>query len=113
MSHDSDLPEISVTELKARIDKGDIPVLVDVREHFERRIADLPEHDQIRIPAGEILQRMSELMGHPEVVVYCRSGSRSAWAVKLLRERGVENAVNLEGGVLAWARDVDPTVPRY
>lgn len=113
MSHDSDIPEISAVDLKARLDQGDVPVLVDVREHFERRIADLPEHDQIRIPAGEILQRMGELDGHPEVVVYCRSGSRSAWAVKLLRERGVENAVNLQGGVLAWARDVDPTVPRY
>lgn len=113
MSQDSDIPEISVIDLKARMDQGDVPVLVDVREHFERRIADLPEHDQIRIPAGEILQRMGEVEGHPEVVVYCRSGSRSAWAVKLLRERGVENVVNLKGGVLAWAQDVDPTVPRY
>lgn len=113
MTQSADVPEITVTELKARMDQGQVPVLVDVREHFERRIADLPEHDQVRIPAGEVLQRMGELGGHPEVVVYCRSGSRSAWAVRLLRERGLENVVNLKGGVLAWAREVDPSVPTY
>lgn len=109
----SDIPEITPQELKARLDQGDVPVLVDVREHFERRIADIPEHGQIRMPAGEVLQRMDELAGHGEVVVYCRSGSRSAWAVRLLMERGLENVVNLKGGVLGWAQDVDPTVPRY
>lgn len=113
MSHHVDVPEITATDLKARLDQGDVPVLVDVREHFERRIADLPDHGQLRIPAGEILQRIKEMEGHPEVVVYCRSGSRSAWAVRLLLERGLQNVVNLKGGVLAWAEDVDPSVPRY
>jgi adenylyltransferase/sulfurtransferase len=113
MSHHADLPEISVTELKARLDKGDPLVLVDVREHFERRIADLPGTDQIRIPTGEILQRMDEVDRDAEVVVYCRSGSRSAWAVRLLRERGHENVVNLKGGVLAWGQEVDPSVQAY
>jgi len=113
MSHTEDIPEITVADLKSRMDQGSVPVLVDVREHFERRIADLPEHDQIRIPAGEILQRMGELEGHAEVVVYCRSGSRSAWAVRLLRERGLANVANLKGGVLAWAQEIDPSVPTY
>ena len=113
MSETADVPEITAIDLKARMDQGDVPVLVDVREHFERRIADLPGEGQLRIPAGEILQRMSEFEGHPEVVVYCRSGSRSAWAVRLLRERGLENVVNLQGGILAWAKDVDPSVPSY
>lgn len=113
MSHDEAVPQITPTELKARMDRGDVPVLVDVREHFERRIADLPEHGQIRVPAGEILQRMSELEGHSEVVIYCRSGSRSEWAVKLLRSRGVQHLVNLKGGVLAWREQVDPTMRAY
>lgn len=113
MTQSADVPEITVAELKTRMDQGQVPLLVDVREHFERRIADLPEHEQVRIPAGEILQRMGELDGHPEVVVYCRSGSRSAWAVRLLRERGLENVVNLKGGILAWAQEVDPSVPTY
>ncbi|MDP2959485.1 MAG: hypothetical protein Q8N53_23905, partial [Longimicrobiales bacterium] len=61
MTNDANVPEITPTELKARLDKGDVPLLVDVREHFERQIADLPEHGQLRIPVGEILQRVGEL----------------------------------------------------
>jgi len=110
MSHADAVPEITAAELKARLDRGDVPRMVDVREHFERRIADLPEHGQLRIPAGEVLQRMGEMEGPGEVVIYCRSGSRSEWAVKLLRERGIAGAVNLKGGVLAWRHDVDPTM---
>lgn len=113
MTNDADVPEITATELKARLDKGDVPVLVDVREHFERQIADLPEHGQLRIPVGEILQRVGELEAYRGVVVYCRSGSRSAWAVRLLRERGLEKVVNLKGGVLAWRQEVDPTLQAY
>lgn len=113
MSHAADVPEISATDLKARLDQGDVPVLLDVREHFEHRIADLPEHGQVRIPTGYILERIGELDPAREVVVYCRSGSRSAWAVRLLRERGVERAVNLKGGVLAWRQEVDPTLQAY
>lgn len=113
MSHDADVPEITPTELKARLDKGDVPVLVDVREHFERRIADLPEHGQLRMPTGEILRRVGELEADREVVVYCRSGKRSAWAVRLLQERGLEKVANLKGGVLAWRQDVDPTLQAY
>lgn len=113
MNPSADAPEITPTELKARLDRGDVPVLLDVREHFEQHIADLPEHGQIRIPTGYLLERIGELDASREVVVYCRSGSRSAWAVRLLRQRGVERAVNLKGGVLAWRRDVDPTLSAY
>lgn len=112
MSHDP-VPEIMPADLKARLDRGDVPLLVDVREHFERRIADLPEHGQLRIPTGEVLARMAEIQGDRDVVVYCRSGSRSEWAVRLLRDRGVSGAVNLKGGILAWRRDVDPTLQAY
>ncbi len=112
MTNDAHVPEITPAELKARLDKGDVPVLVDVREHFERQIADLPEHGQLRIPVGEILQRVGELKADREVVIYCRSGSRSAWVVRLLQERGLE-VVNLKGGVLAWRREVDPTLHAY
>ena len=113
MTDSSDVPEITPTELKARLDSGDVPVLVDVREHFERRIADLPEHGQARIPTGEILQRLGELDRAAPLVIYCRSGSRSAWAARLLQERGFENVLNLKGGVLAWRAEVDPTLQAY
>ena len=75
-----EVPEITPIELKERLDHGDVPILVDVREPFEVAIADLPEHDQHRIPTGEFPLRFAELSPKDEIVVYCRSGSRSAWA---------------------------------
>jgi rhodanese-related sulfurtransferase len=111
--HPPDLPEITPTELKARLDQGDDPLLVDVREHFERRIADLPENGQLRIPTGELYQRMPEIDRGRTVVVYCRTGSRSAWAARLLLERGYTDVLNLKGGVHAWAEEIDPSLPKY
>ena len=113
MTEAADVPEITATELKARMDQGDMPALLDVREHFERRIADLPEHGQARIPTGEVVQRMEELDRRRPLVIYCRSGSRSAWAARLLQERGFENVLNLKGGILAWREEVDPTLQAY
>lgn len=113
MTASADVPEITATELKVRLDQGEVPTLLDVREHFERRIADLPEHGQVRIPTGEILQRMDELDRAKPLVIYCRSGSRSAWAARLLHERGFEHVLNLKGGVLAWRVEVDPTLQAY
>lgn len=113
MSDSAEVPEITPTELNTRLQAGEVPVLVDVREHFERRIADLPEHGQIRIPTGEILSRMGEIDTDADVVVYCRSGSRSQWAVRLLQSRGYEKVSNLTGGVLAWREEVDPSLRAY
>lgn len=113
MNLPSDVPEITALELKNRMDEGEVPVLVDVREHFERRIADLPERGQLRIPIGELMPRMKEIARNGEVVIYCRSGHRSAWATKLLLDRGYAEVFNLKGGVLAWREDVDPTLQAY
>ncbi len=113
MTDAADVPEITPSELKARLDAGDVPVLIDVREHFERRIADLPEHGQLRIPTGQFLHQLSELEREREVVVYCRSGSRSAWAARLLMERGFASVLNLKGGLLGWKQEVDPTLQAY
>jgi len=113
MNQPIDVPEITPEELKARLDAGDVPLMVDVRETFERDIADLPEHGQLRIPTGHFLQRMGEIDPEREVVVYCRSGGRSEWAAKLLLQKGYENVLNLRGGVLGWGQDVDPTLRAY
>ena len=110
MSEPVDVPEITPTELSARLETDDVPVLLDVREHFERRIADNGQH---RIPVGELLARMDEVDPSAEIVVYCRSGSRSAWAAKILLSKGYENVLNLQGGVLAWRQDVDPSLRAY
>lgn len=113
MNEPVDVPEITPTELSARLEKNDVPVLLDVREHFERRIADLPDTGQHRIPVGELLARMDEVDPSAEIVVYCRSGSRSAWAAKILLSKGYEKVLNLQGGVLAWRQDVDPSLRAY
>lgn len=107
------VPEITPAELKERLDRGDPLVLVDVREPFEAKIADLPDHDQKRIPTGDFPQRYGELDPESEIVVYCRSGSRSAWAVAILRNQGYEHVLNLQGGVLGWRESVDPSLPAY
>jgi adenylyltransferase/sulfurtransferase len=113
MTHPVTVPEITPTELKARIDAGDVPVLVDVREYYEADIADLPELEQMRIPTAEFAARFTELDRGAELVVYCRSGRRSAWATQILLRHGYERVFNLKGGVLGWREEVDPDLPRY
>jgi len=108
-----DTPEITVAELKTSLETGERFVLVDVREPFERKIADLPEAGQLRIPVGEIESRLDEIDSAERIVVYCRTGSRSGWATRLLKERGFEEAFNLKGGVMAWRDEIDPTLRAY
>lgn len=107
------VPEITPVELKKKLERGDVPVLVDVREPFEATIADLPDHGQVRIPSGQFARRCSELDPDAEVVVYCRSGARSAQATQILVANGFERAFNLDGGLLRWREDVDPTLTAY
>jgi adenylyltransferase/sulfurtransferase len=107
------VPEITPTELKARIDAGDVPVLVDVREYYEADIADLPELGQVRIPTAELAARFEEIDRDAELVIYCRSGRRSAWATQVLLGHGYERVLNLKGGVLGWRDEVDPDLPKY
>ena len=107
------VPVITPTELKARLDAGDVPLLVDVREYHEADIADLPDHGQARIPTGEFPERYEELDRGKEIVLYCRSGRRSDWAARILLQKGYERVLNLKGGVLAWRIEVDPDLPAY
>ncbi|GIV58158.1 MAG: molybdenum cofactor biosynthesis protein MoeB [Rhodothermaceae bacterium] len=106
------VPEITVTELKARLDRGERPFILDVRKPHEYEIANLGAP---LIPLDELADRLDELAPYrdQEIIVHCRSGARSARAVKLLREHGFHGAVNLKGGILAWSDEVDPGVPKY
>ena len=113
MNQSADVPEITPADLSARFEAGDAPALLDVREHFERRIADLPDRGQHQIPTGELLARLGEMDRAAELVVYCRSGGRSAWAVRVLQERGFERVFNLKGGILGWRQEVDPSLKAY
>ena len=107
------VPEVTVHDLKARRDLGQAPFVLDVRKPFEAEIASLGA-DQL-IPVEELADRLDELQAprDQEIVVHCRSGVRSAQAVRLLHEAGYTHAVNLQGGVLAWSDEIDPTVLKY
>ena len=109
----SEIPEITAGELKARMDRGEPLVLVDVREPFERQIADLPEVGQHRIPMRELAASTRELDSEAQLVIYCRSGSRSGQATLHLLSQGFAGALNLKGGLLAWRSDVDPSMRAY
>lgn len=110
---DGDVPEVTVIQLKERLDAGDVPVLVDVREYYEADIADLPEVGQLRIPMAELTERIEEMDRESELVLYCRSGARSDRAVRFLLRQGYAKVYNLKGGMLAWRNEVDPDIPAY
>jgi adenylyltransferase/sulfurtransferase len=106
-------PEITPLELKERLDREQPLLLVDVREAFEREIADLPDHGQRHIPLGELSGRAQELDRDRPLVLYCRTGSRSAWAAQFLQAQGFETVLNLSGGVMRWREEIDPTLQAY
>ncbi|HEY2434517.1 MAG TPA: molybdopterin-synthase adenylyltransferase MoeB [Vicinamibacterales bacterium] len=106
---DSPLVGMTAAQLKARIDGGGAPAILDVREAWETAICRIP--GAILIPLGELAQRSRELDPAVEVVVYCQAGGRSARAVDLLRSHGFAGAVNLAGGIRGWLSETDPSGP--
>ena len=102
---------LDVRSLKQRQDAGDRPILVDVRTPQEWQICRL--EGAILIPLQELPSRLGEIDRRHEIVVYCHVGVRSAMAVGFLRGNGFDRARNLEGGIDAWAVNVDPSTPRY
>ncbi len=104
------IPEITATELKARQDRGEKVFILDVREPHEYQICNL---NGKLIPLGDLPRRVNELDSSVEMVVHCRSGKRSADAIHFLQTAGFKKLWNLKGGVLAWADEVDPRMPKY
>jgi sulfur-carrier protein adenylyltransferase/sulfurtransferase len=104
------IQEITATELKARQDRGEKVFILDVREPHEYQICNL---NGKLIPLGELPRRVNELDSSVEMVVHCRSGKRSADAIHFLQTAGFKKLWNLKGGVLAWADEVDPRMPKY
>jgi adenylyltransferase/sulfurtransferase len=104
---------ILATELKARLDAGEDLLLVDVREPAEYEIVKIP--GSVLIPKGEILNgsALSQLPQDKEIVLYCKSGVRSAEALAAVKQAGLTNSVHVQGGVLAWASQVDQSLPTY
>jgi rhodanese-related sulfurtransferase len=104
------IPAISVTELKVMIGRGDNIELIDVREPHEHQIVNLPGAKLI--PLKTLPQHLEDLDPDKTQIVLCRLGGRSAMAVAFLREQDFD-AINLTGGILAWIKEVDPSLTAY
>ena len=107
---ETQVPTISVEELKSRQDAGDDLFVLDVREPHEYQICNLNGY---LIPLNDLPKRVNELDSSREIVAHCRSGMRSAKAVEFLRQAGFKKVRNLTGGILAWAEKIDPKMPKY
>jgi adenylyltransferase/sulfurtransferase len=103
--------EISVQDLKARRDRGEKPLVIDVREAWELQLASIP--DVVHLPMNEIPARLGELSRDTETVVMCHAGGRSMRVAQYLANQGFTNVANLSGGIAAWSQYVDATVPQY
>jgi adenylyltransferase/sulfurtransferase len=104
------IAQMTVTELKRRLDAGEDVQLIDVREPYEFQIAQIGGK---LIPQNEVPQRLSEIDRDREVVVHCRSGARSQRIAEFLAQNGYARVANLAGGILAWSDEIDPKVQKY
>ncbi len=103
--------ELEPRDVKAKLDRGDAFVLVDVREPHEWQMCRIEAAKLI--PLGDLPARLAELDSAAEIVIHCKAGGRSAKAVALLKERGFGNVWNMKGGILLWSDQVDGSVPKY
>ena len=106
----SPIKEITVQQLKEWQDSGAKFQLIDVRESHEYDFVNL---GGTLIPIGEIIGRSDQINKEGDIVVYCRSGARSANAILFLQDLGYKNLFNLKGGILAYAQEIDPSLPQY
>jgi molybdopterin/thiamine biosynthesis adenylyltransferase/rhodanese-related sulfurtransferase/molybdopterin converting factor small subunit len=104
-------PEVTAAALRRELDGPHPPALIDVREPGEWAIVHLP--GARLVPKGQVERRLREIPRRGPVVVYCKSGRRSADAVRFLREHGFQNVRSLAGGIDAWTEQVDPSLPTY
>lgn len=105
------MKSISVHELKDMLDQHEDFLLIDVREPFEAEEASI---NGVLIPLGELESRVNEIPIGKKVIIHCRSGVRSANAIKFLEQRhGFNNLYNLSGGILAWASEINPSMDPF
>lgn len=105
------MKEITVRELKTKLDSAEDFQLIDVREENEREFTHIGgDH----ISMGSVMQSLDKIHKNKDVVFYCRSGSRSGQVISFLEmNHGYENLYNLKGGILAWADEIDNTIKKY
>jgi rhodanese-related sulfurtransferase len=104
------MKEVSVQELKEKMDNAEDFQLIDVREDFEYETSNI---GGLLIPLGGILIETDKVAKDKPVIIMCRSGKRSAAAIMQLEQQGFTNLYNLQGGILAWAAEIDPTISVY
>ena len=104
------IPQISVKELKQRIDSGENLQIIDVREPFEYAIANIGGK---LIPLNDVPSRLGEIDRDREVILQCKAGGRSQKAAEFLKQAGFERVTNVAGGILAWVDQIDPTMAKY
>lgn len=104
------MKEITVSELKALKDEGADFQLIDVREEHELEICQIGgEH----IPMGDVMDNLDKISKDKQVVIHCRSGARSGAICNALESQGYNNVYNMKGGIIAWANEIDPSLPKY
>jgi len=103
--------DITARELEEKLSNGEEVKLIDVREPHEQEISNI--EGSALIPMGEVASRMSELDSADEIVLYCKSGTRSSRALEILASAGFRKVKNLKGGINAWAREVEEDMPVY
>ncbi len=109
-AQENEVPEITVRELKEKLNRGEDVFVLDVREPHEYEVANIGAP---LIPLNELPERMHELNQNDEIAIHCKTGGRSAKAVKLLQDAGFQNVYNVKGGITAWSEEIDPSVPKY
>src|SRR5690606_19192958 len=105
--------EITPAQLRQRLETGEPLQLIDIREPFEWNIANLGEHGARLVSLGDLPDAMDDLDRDQDIVLYCRTGSRSQQALEYMRANGFERIVHLRGGITAWANEIDPSMPTY
>lgn len=105
------IEEITVDQLKARLDAGEQPLVIDVREGWELDISKLPFARHL--PMGQVVDRLGELDPATPVIIMCRSGGRSLQVARFLAAQGFRSVANLTGGILAWGERIDPSLRPY
>jgi adenylyltransferase/sulfurtransferase len=111
-----EMQEMTVQELKQLLDSGaDDVVLLDVRNPNEYQIAKIPGSVLVPLPEienGPGVDKVKELLNGHRLIAHCKMGGRSAKALGILKEAGIEG-INVKGGITAWSKEIDPSVPEY
>ncbi len=110
VAQENGVPVITVKELKQKMDAGEPINVLDVREPHEYEVANIGVK---LVPLGELPRRLAEFDQNENLAIHCKTGGRSAKAVKLLQDAGFGNVYNVKGGITAWSEEIDPSVPKY